>query len=233
MKKIIALMLVILTVAALFVSCANNNDNPADNTTTTQDPNVNVTPVDGFTAVNETVYVIAEGGLNVRRTPEAVDDSNKISSIAYGKDVTRTGINETTGWSQILFNNEVAYVKSEYLSTTKPADMTTGATDTDVPDDKFTACNDETEVYVTDSSNNDAHIENGDATVYSAPNRSTNIGSLKDGTAVKRVAVYYEKEDDHTYGWSKIEVTVENETKTYYIRNSQLKIEMVKEAAAQ
>ncbi len=230
MKKIIALMLVILTLAALFVSCGDDTENPADGTTTAGTTDPNVTPVEGFTAVNETVYVIATSGVNVRSAPVADDDSTKINTLAYGKDVTRTGINETTGWSQILFNNEVAYVKSEFLSTVKPDDTTAGATDTDVPDDKFTACSDETEIYatITDADGKDVHAEDQDVNVYSAPNRSAAAGSLKDGTAVKRVGVYYEKEDDHTYGWSKIEVTVENETKTYYVRNSQIKIEMVK-----
>ncbi len=230
MKKIIALILVIITLAALFVSCGDDTDAPADGTTTPSNTTENNIPSapDGFTAVNETVYVIAEGGVNVRSTPEVLD-TNKKSSLAYGKDVTRTGINEATGWSQILFNNEVAYIKSEFLSTTKPAEIT-NATDTDVPAENFVECNDETEIYATiaDSDGKDVHAEGQEVNVYSAPNKAAGAGALKDGTAVKRVAVYYEKEDDHTYGWSKIEVTVDAETKTYYIRNSQLKIEMVK-----
>ena len=226
MKKIIALTLVICTLAFLFVACDGS-----DVTVTIKPGDTTANPLfEGFTSVNETVYVTAENGLNVRSTPEVVEGTdNKIGSLAYGKAVTRTGINEVTGWSRIMYNNEVAYVKSEYLSANEPAGTTAGSTDTDVPDTNFVACNDETEVYVTDSSNNDAHVENGDATVYSAPNRSKQAGSLQDGTAVTRVAVYYENENDHTFGWSKIQVVVEGETLTYFIRNSQLKIEMVKQ----
>ncbi len=233
MKKIIALMLVVFTLSALFVSCANDTNNPE---ITTPDPGTdpNGTPIEGFTSVNETVYVIAESGLNVRSTPNADTEDNKVGSLAYGKDVTRTGVNETTDWSRIMYNNDVAFVKSEFLSTTKPDDIVTDATDTDVADDKFTACADDTFVYTTVvEEGKDVHKEGADSAVYSAPNKSKGAGSLKDGTAVKRVAVYYEKEDDHTYGWSKIEVTADGETKTYFIRNSQLKIEMVKDAAAQ
>ncbi len=234
MKKIIALMLVILTLAALFVSCGNNNNINNPDETTPQGTNGDGTPIEGFTAVNETVYATEK--VNVRSTPEVTADdaeTNVIDQLAYGKDVTRTGINEATGWSRILFNNEVAYVRSEYLSTTKPEDTTDKNSDeTDVDAAKFTACSDDTEIYatITDSDGKDVHAEGQEVNVYSAPNKGKKAAALKDGTAVKRVAVYYEKEDDHTYGWSKIEVTVENETKTYYVRNSQLKIEMVKEA---
>ena len=226
MKKIIALTLVICTLAFLFVACTNNND-PA---VTTKPDDTTATPIEGFTSVNETVYVIAEIGLYVRSTPEVVDGTdNKVGSLPYGEAVVRTGINEVTGWSRVMYKNNVAYVKSEYLSATEPGEITTVVTDTDVPDTNFVACNDETEIYVTDSDNNDAHVENGDATVYSAPNRSKPASSLKDGTAVTRIAVYYENENDHELGWSKIQVVIEGETLTYFIRNSQLKIEMVKE----
>lgn len=229
MKKIIALTLVICTLAFLFVACTDNND-PA---VTTKPGDTTAIPIEGFTSVNETVYVIAENGLNVRSTPEVVDGTdNKVGSLAYGKEVVRTGINEVTGWSRIMYNNEVAYVKSEYLSANEPGEITTVVTDTDVPDTNFVACNDETVIYTTvvdEKTNEDIHKEGEVSTVYSAPNKSKPTTTLKDGTAVTRIAVYYENENDHTYGWSKIQVVVEGETLTYFIRNSQLKIEMVKE----
>ncbi len=234
MKKIIALTLVIFTLASLLASCTDPSIDPND---TNPGTNADGTPIEGYTAVNEVVYVIANGGLNVRSTPDVPEDGsdNKLGSLSRGQAVTRTGINEITGWSRIMYNNEVAFVKSEYLSTEEPEEDNDSGNNgggssngTAVSDDKFTACNDETEIYVTDSSNNDAHVVDGDATVYKTANRSDVAGSLKDGTKVTRVAVYYENENDHEIGWSKIQVSVDGETETYFIRNSQLKIEMVK-----
>lgn len=233
-KRIIAFALVSVMLVVFFAACADDTPNaditlPNNNNTT--DPSNN--NFEGYTTVNETVYVINLEGLNVRRTPEVPDDSasNKLGTLSYGKSVTRTGVNEATGWSRIMYNNEVAYVKTEFLSLTEPAATSEVPVGTDVPSESFTACNEDTEVYTTEYVNGkDVHVENAASTVYSAPNKGKAVSELKDGTKVKRVAVFYEKEDDHTYGWSKIEVTVDNTVKTYYIRNSQVKAEIVKDA---
>ena len=68
-----------------------------------------------FTEVNETVY--ATTSVNVRSSYSA--DSDKVGSLSSGASVTRTGVGDN-GWSKIVYGDSVAYVSSDYLSTTKP-----------------------------------------------------------------------------------------------------------------
>lgn len=68
-----------------------------------------------FTEVNETVY--ATTSVNVRASYSA--DSDKVGSLSSGASVTRTGVGDN-GWSKIIYGDSVAYVSSDYLSTTKP-----------------------------------------------------------------------------------------------------------------
>lgn len=73
-----------------------------------------------FTEVNETVY--ATTSVNVRSSYSA--DSDKVGSLSTGASVTRTGVGDN-GWSRIVYGDSVAYVSSDYLTTTKPS---TGST---------------------------------------------------------------------------------------------------------
>lgn len=71
-----------------------------------------------FTDCNETLY--ATTTVNVRDTYST--SGNKLGSLTKAQPVTRTGIGtgDAAGWSRIEFNGKVAYVSSDYLSTTKP-----------------------------------------------------------------------------------------------------------------
>lgn len=242
MKKVLALSLVVLMLAAIFVSCGNPTENPVVTTTNPagDDP---ITPTyEGFVEINETVYVNekALNGLNVRSAPSIPaegEESNIIGSLAFKQSVIRTGINETTGWSKIEYNGGVGYVSSQYLSTTEPADVTTTVPyeAEKVPEASFETFDApvNTVIYPTKWENNkDVHLEGSTVSCYSvaianyssADNAdgkydSYKVLSLDDGTAIQVSAVFYEKEDDHTYGWC--EFTYEG--KTYYVRNSQVK----------
>lgn len=82
-------------------------------------PEVEVQPeVQLFTDCNETVY--ATTTVNVRDTYST--SGNKVGSLTKAQSVKRTGTGqgEAAGWSRIEFNGQVAYVNSDYLSTTKP-----------------------------------------------------------------------------------------------------------------
>ena len=82
-------------------------------------PEVEAQPeVQLFTDCNETVY--ATTTVNVRDTYST--SGNKVGSLTKAQSVTRTGTGqgEAAGWSRIEFNGQVAYVSSDYLSTTKP-----------------------------------------------------------------------------------------------------------------
>lgn len=69
-----------------------------------------------FTEVNEVVY--ATTSVNVRASYSS--DSDKVGGLSYGASATRTGIGDN-GWSQIIYGDSVAYVNSDYLTTTKPS----------------------------------------------------------------------------------------------------------------
>ena len=80
---------------------------------TTTKPKEEVT----FTDVNETVYATKD--VNVRKGPSTSD--NAIGKLEKGKSVTRTGVG-SNGWSRVTYNNETAYISSDYLTTTAPED---------------------------------------------------------------------------------------------------------------
>lgn len=63
---------------------------------------------------NETVYVNTDQ-VNVRRAPGT--DAKVAGRVNRGEQLTRTGYSE--GWSQVMYNNEVCYISSTYLSTEK------------------------------------------------------------------------------------------------------------------
>lgn len=68
-----------------------------------------------ITEVNETVY--ATYGVNVRSG--AGTSYSVVSSMAAGSSATRTG-KTASGWSRVKVNGVTGYVKSDYLTTTKP-----------------------------------------------------------------------------------------------------------------
>lgn len=69
-----------------------------------------------FTEVNETVY--ATTSVNVRSSYSA--DSDKVGGLSSGASTTRTGVGDN-GWSRIVYGDSVAYVRSDYLTTSKPS----------------------------------------------------------------------------------------------------------------
>ena len=76
-----------------------------------------------FTEVNQIVY--ATTSVNVRSGYST--DSDRIGGLSYGASATRTGIGDN-GWSRIVYGDSVAYVNSNYLTTTKPSiSSTSGA----------------------------------------------------------------------------------------------------------
>ena len=78
-------------------------------------------PVETFVDVVETVYAVST--VNVRTEPNT--DALIIGSLSYGESVQRTGIGNK-GWSRVTYNGVEAYVYASYLSTTSPAQDTTG-----------------------------------------------------------------------------------------------------------
>ena len=220
MKRILVLALALaLTVAALAsCSCGGNTDDSNATTTLTGSDGQPISPTpEGFTEINDIVYVNSAMGLNVRSTPDASNANNIVGSLAHGKDVARTGINEASGWSRILYNGAVAYVKTEFLSSTVPEAVTTVVTDTDVPADQFVECNETVYVFPTDD--NGKYVSTGEANYYSAANRDKWAGALKAGEQLTRVAKT--TEDAEGNGWSKLAYKDKDGKDIFiYMRNS-------------
>ena len=63
----------------------------------------------------ETVYATA--GVNIRAKASA--DADVIGTLAAGGSITRTG-KTSSGWSRVDYNGQTGYIKSDYLTTTKP-----------------------------------------------------------------------------------------------------------------
>ena len=73
---------------------------------------------DGWVDTGDTVY--ATTTVNVRSGPST--DDEKLGQLAIGQEVFRISINDDTGWSLIeLIDGSEVYVRSDYLSNTKPA----------------------------------------------------------------------------------------------------------------
>lgn len=70
-----------------------------------------------FRDVDETVYATA--AVNVRSGPGS--DNTWLGSLSRGESVKRIGIG-SNGWDKVVYNGETAYIFSDYLSLTKPAD---------------------------------------------------------------------------------------------------------------
>lgn len=68
-----------------------------------------------FTDVNE--KVTAKETVNLRDRPSQGSDSVVAAKLTNGDTATRTGINETTGWSRITYNGKTLYAVSSYLTT--------------------------------------------------------------------------------------------------------------------
>lgn len=87
----------------------NNNNSNTNNKTTTQEPT--------FTASNKTAY--ATGDINVRSSYSS--SSSAVGSLKKGDSVTIIGVG-SNGWSKVTYNGKTAYIKSDLLTSTKPAE---------------------------------------------------------------------------------------------------------------
>lgn len=68
-----------------------------------------------FGDVNETVT--AKDVSNLRSTPYTGDEGNVVGQLKNGETLTRTGRNDSTGWSRLEYNGQTVYAVSAYLTT--------------------------------------------------------------------------------------------------------------------
>ena len=142
-----------------------------------------------FEDKTDSVYIIAEGTLNLRAKPSA--NSDIIAYLPYGTALDRTGIATTedefgTVWSRLLYNGQVCYASTTHLST-------------EAPTNDFTAV-DET-VYAV-SSLNDKVVES--LNLRATPSLNGNIvNSISAGTQLQRIGIAVEADSDGIV-WSKV-----------------------------
>ena len=207
MKKIIALMLALITVFSVISMVGCNQ--PETNPEVTDDQGNTIT----FEDVNETVY--ATQTVNIRSTMSTDGTANIVKQLEKGEEIIRVGYNSE--WSKVTYNGETCYIKTNYLSTEPIAADTEPTDETDVPAELFTPVDPAEMLYIY-WENEQGPLSSGEVNVRDIPNwGATPVAQLAIGTQVKRVAVYYEVEGEIT-GFSKIEY----DGKTYYISNRAL-----------
>lgn len=125
-KKAAALFLALMLCAAMAVPAAAAEVGEQARTSNTENQN---TPADNasinFIEVNEIVYAV--GTVNVRSGPGT--QYQKLGQLRYGYSVTRIGVGDN-GWSMVLWEDQVAYIYSSYLSQTRPKGFNTQIDDT-------------------------------------------------------------------------------------------------------
>lgn len=68
-----------------------------------------------FTEVADSVT--AKDVTNLRSVPSTLDAENVVSQLQNGQAVSRTGINDSTGWSRLDYNGQTVYAVTQYLTT--------------------------------------------------------------------------------------------------------------------
>ena len=145
-----------------------------------------------FDDKTDTVYIIAEGTLNLRRKPSP--NADVVEYLPYGTKLDRTGIATAedefgTLWSRLLYNGQVCYASTGYLSEKEPA----------VIEDDFSTLNED--VYIV-AKKGDTVIET--LNLRATPSLSGNIlASPSAGTKLLRIGVA-KQADDEDIVWSKV-----------------------------
>ena len=110
-KKASAVFLAVMLCTAMIVPAAADTEKQSAAGTSSS---VN------FLEVNEIVYAI--GTVNVRTGPGT--QYQIIDELDYGYSVTRIGVGDN-GWSMVIWEDQVAYIFSAYLSRTRPQGLNT------------------------------------------------------------------------------------------------------------
>ena len=116
LKKASAVFLAVMLCTAMIVPAAADTEKQSAAGTSSS---VN------FLEVNEIVYAI--GTVNVRTGPGT--QYQILDELDYGYSVTRIGVGDN-GWSMVIWEDQVAYIFSAYLSRTRPQGLSTQIDDT-------------------------------------------------------------------------------------------------------
>lgn len=159
-----------------------------------------------FKDVNETVYAITT--VNIRAGSNVNDAL--LATYHKGDSILRTGIGDN-GWSRVWYNNQDAYMWSEYISTTKPVE--------EKPVEEKPVEEKPVEVKPVYEKVNQTVYATTDVNVRTGPSTSYDIyKTLSKGDSVTRVGI-----GDN--GWSKISLN----NKEYFVKSSYLSTNKPKE----
>ena len=95
------------------------NTQPPSGTQTPSSPELQE-PISGnasmrFLEVSDSVT--AKDVTNLRSVPSTEDAENVVGQLQNGETLTRTGLNDDTGWSRLEYNGETVYAVTRYLTT--------------------------------------------------------------------------------------------------------------------
>ncbi len=139
----------------------DDKPNQGDNSGNNSGSSTNKPTTPTFTGGTATVY--AKETVSIRRSWSTT--SARLGTLEKGKSITRTGVS-SNGWTRVSFNGEVAYISSQYLTTTKPKEN--DKKDDDKKDDKNNTTNNTTNNETNNTTNNEVNnttnnVENGEA----------------------------------------------------------------------
>lgn len=96
------------------INNSESNDNNS-NSDIKNNSNLSLLKSVNFQEINEIVYATCD--VNIRELPSK--DSNKYGLLRFGEQITRTGVGDN-GWSRVIYNDNILYINSKFLSTDKP-----------------------------------------------------------------------------------------------------------------
>lgn len=92
-----------------------STNEPAEESKSTPEEPVSGTADMQFTEVADSVT--AKDVTNLRSVPSTLDSENVVAQLQNGQAVSRTGINDSTGWSRLDYNGQTVYAVTQYLTT--------------------------------------------------------------------------------------------------------------------
>lgn len=123
-RKWMAMLAVVLTLCTLATPVLATGEQGNDSATTGSGENNNEP---GYTEVDEIVYAVTS--VNIRTGPSIYH--TQLGVLPFGAPIRRTAIGDN-GWSKVVFNDGIAYIYSDCLSTTRPAGYTSHLDDAEL-----------------------------------------------------------------------------------------------------
>lgn len=150
---------------------------------------VTVSVADTMDFIETDEIVTAKNVTNLRDVPSQGEDSTVKLKLSNGEQAARIGISKS-GWSKLLYQGEIYYAVSSYLTT----DLAVAEPKTPIVDDgiktEFTECNDIVTAKIEVNLRRLPSVTNPEAHV---------VATIYNGEQIRRIGI------NHDLGWSKVE----------------------------